>query len=65
MRSRNALTGLDSECLMKAQSCFEIRVYIKGRVNLNILGSQTHNEFWQIQRPSAVFKTLVFRWNKK
>ena len=49
---------------MKAQSSFEIRAYIKGRVNLNILGSQTYTELCQIHKTSAVFKTLVFRWKK-
>ena len=41
-----------------------MRAFIKGRVNLNISGSQTYNELCQIYRTSAVSKTLVFRWHK-
>ena len=47
---------------MKAQPSFEIRGYIKGRVNLNILGSQTYNKFCQIDRTYAMFQMLVFGW---
>ena len=51
--------------LMIAQASFEIRAYIKGRINLNSAGSQTYNALCQIHRTSAAFKTLVFRWHKK
>ena len=47
---------------LKIQACFTIRAYIKGRINLNISGSQKYNE---LCRTSAVSKTLVFRWQKK
>ena len=50
---------------MKTQASFEIRADIKGHINLNISGSQTYNELWQIQRTSAVYKTLFFRWHRK
>ena len=50
---------------MKVQASFEIRAYIKGRINLNISGSQTYNEFCQMHRTSAASKTFVFRWHKK
>ena len=46
---------------MKTQASFEIRAYIKGRINLNI--SQVH--MCQIHGTSAASKTLVFRWRKK
>ena len=51
--------------LMKTQVSFEIRVYIKGSINLNIAGSQTYNALCQILRTSAASKTLVFRPHKK
>ena len=44
----------------KIQSSFVMRAFIKGRVNLNIAGSQTYNELCQINRSSAVSKTIVF-----
>ena len=50
---------------MKNQASFEIRAYIKGRVNLNISGSQTYNDLCQTNRTSAMSKTLVFRWRKQ
>ena len=56
---------LNSISLMKTQAIFEIRAYIKSRVNLNSLCSQTYYEFCQIHRTSAVSKTLVYRWHKK
>ena len=46
-------------------SKFEIKTSNKGRVNLNISGSQTYNESCQIPRTSAPAKTLVFMWQKK
>ena len=50
---------------MKTQACFEIRAYIKNRVNLNISGLQTYNELCQIHRTFVVVsETLVFRWHK-
>ena len=58
-------TGRNSVSLMKTEACFEIMAYIKSRVNMNISGLQTYNELCQIQRTSAVSKTLVFRWHKK
>ena len=56
MRSRNTLAEI--VCLMKPQSSFEIRAYIKGRVNLILLGAQTYNELCQIHRTSAVFNRV-------
>ena len=56
-RSRNTLG------LMKTQVSFEIRAYIKGRVNLS--GSKIYNELCQIHRTSTVPKLIVFRWQKK
>ena len=50
---------------MKTQGSFEIRTYIKGRVNLNISGSQTYNALCQIHRTSAMYKKASFRWQKK
>ena len=50
---------------MTTQASIEIRAYIKGRINLNISGSQTYNELCQIHRTSAASKTLFFRWHKK
>ena len=50
---------------MKTQGSFEIKAYIKGRVNLNISGSQIYNELCQIHRTSTVPKSIVFRWQKK
>ena len=48
-------------CLIKTRASFEIRTYIKGRVNVIILGLQTYYELCQIYKTSAVSKTLVFR----
>ena len=45
---------------MKTQARFEIRTLIKGRIILNISGSQTYHEMCQIHRTSAVLKMLVF-----
>ena len=44
---------------------FEIRAYIKGRINLIISGSQTYNELCQIHGTSAMSKTLVSRRQRK
>ena len=38
---------------------------MKGRIKLNISGSQKYNELCQIHRTSAVSKTLFFRWHRK
>ena len=46
---------------MKTQTNFEIRAYMKGRIFLNILGSQTYNELCPIHKTSAASKTLVFK----
>ena len=50
---------------MKTEACFEIRAYIKDRVNPNTPGSQKYNELCLIHWTSAVYKSLVFRWYKK
>ena len=63
MRSRNTLAK--KVYLVKTQASFEIRTYIKGRINLNISGLQTYNELYQIHRTSEVFNMSVFRWHKK
>ena len=49
---------------MKTQARFEIRTLIKGRIILNISGSQSYHELCQVHRTSAVFKMLVFMWLK-
>ena len=43
----------------------KIKAYIKGRLNLGISGVHVYYELCQIHRTSAVFKTLVLRWQKK
>ena len=62
MRSYNSLA---KNAFNESSKSFEIKTYIKGRVNVNISGSQTYNELYQIHRTSVVFKTLVFRLNKR
>ena len=52
-------------CLIKIHASFKIGAYVKGLFNLDTSGSQTYNEWFQIDRTSAVSKTLVFRWQNK
>ena len=50
---------------MKTQASFEIRTYIKCRINLKISGLQIYNELCKLHTTFAVSKTLVIRWLKK
>ena len=49
---------------MKNKTSFDSRVYIKGRVGLNVSVSQIYSEVCQIHWASVVSKRSVFRWHK-